>query len=117
MSAVDAAAGENAMRGLIGTAFAAGEPGLPDVDQVMTTVEALGEGIRHRQRVRTGIAAGALCVAAFAMVAGIAAVAHSTHSGGPGIMVPGGGSGGPELPSYSVPGGGDGGGRLMPPAP
>ncbi|NUR24558.1 MAG: hypothetical protein HOV83_01670, partial [Catenulispora sp.] len=91
MSAVDAA-GENAMRGLIGTAFTAGEPALPAVDEVMATVEALGEGIRHRQRVRTGIAAGALCVAAFGMVAGIAAVAHSTHGGGGTVLVPAGGA-------------------------
>ncbi|GAA1958065.1 hypothetical protein [Catenulispora subtropica] len=111
MSAVDAA-GENAMRSLIGTAFAADEPGLPEVDEVMAAVEALGEGIRHRQRVRTGIAAGALCVAAFGMVAGIAAVAHSTHSGGPVMVVPGG-SGGPAAPPMT----GEGGGRLVTPAP
>jgi hypothetical protein len=118
MSAVDAAAGENAMRGLIGTAFAAGEPGLPDVDEVMATVEALGEGIRHRQRVRTGIAAGALCVAAFGMVAGIAAVAHSTHGGGGTVVGPAGGA--PVVTTGSGAGagfGGDsvGGGRPLAP--
>ena len=100
MSALDAA-DENAVRGLIGTAFAVGEPGLPEVDDVMAAVEALGAGIRHRQRVRTGIAAAALCVAGFGMVAGIAAVAHSTHSGST-TVVPGG-SGGPPAPPYSAP--------------
>jgi hypothetical protein len=89
--------GEDAMRGLMGTAFTAGEPALPDVDEVMATVAVLGDRIRHRQRVRTGVAAGALCVAAFGMVAGIAAVAHSTHSGGTSVVVPGG-SGGPMPP-------------------
>jgi hypothetical protein len=107
MSAVDAATGENAMRGLIGTAFATGEPGLPDVDEVLATVEALGQSIRHRQRVRTGIAAGALCVAAFGMVAGIAAVAHSTHGGGGTVVGPAGGGGGAVAPV--VDSGGDSG--------
>ena len=122
MSAVDASAGEEAMRGLIGTAFAGGEPGLPDVDEVMAAVQTLGAGIRHRQRVRTGITAAALCVAGFGMVAGIAAVAHSNHSGGTTVMVPGG-SGGPAAPPVAVdPGGppaagdqGANGGRLPPP--
>lgn len=115
MSAVDAAAGENAMRGLIGAAFGAGEPGLPDVDEVMAAVEVLGEGIRHRQRVRTGITAAALCVAGFGMVAGIATVAHSTHSGGGTVMVPGG-SGGPMAPPDPV-SSGDVGNRIVDPAP
>lgn len=104
MSAVHPAAGENAMRELFGTAFAVGEPGLPDVEEVMAAVETLGAGIRHRQRVRTGIAAGALCVAGFGMVAGIAAVAHSPNSGAPMIVVPGGGSGGPAVPPAMNPG-------------
>jgi hypothetical protein len=115
MNAVDASAGEDAMRGLIGTAFAAGEPGLPDVDDVLATVEVLGEHIRRRQRVRTGLAAGALCVAGFGMVAGIAAVAHSNHSSDT-VIVPGGGSGGGSgsgsggqpPPAASVPTGGGG---------
>ncbi|MBS2532866.1 hypothetical protein KGQ20_08775 [Catenulispora sp. NF23] len=99
MNAVDASAGEDAMRGLIGTAFAAGEPGLPDVDDVIATVEVLGGRIRHRQRVRTGLAAGALCVAGFGMVAGIAAVAHSSGT----VVLPGGGgSGGQPPPAASV---------------
>ncbi|NUR57101.1 MAG: hypothetical protein HOV87_00080 [Catenulispora sp.] len=116
MSAVDAAAGENAMRGLISTAFAVGEPGLPEVDEVMAAVETLGAGIRHRQRVRTGVTAAVLCVAGFGMVAGIAAVAHSNHSGGTTVVVPGGagGSDGPVAPPVA----GDpaaNGGRLPPP--
>ncbi|MBW8804380.1 MAG: hypothetical protein AUG49_06670 [Catenulispora sp. 13_1_20CM_3_70_7] len=119
MSAVDAAAGENAMRDLIGTAFAAGEPGLPEVDEVMTVVEVLGGRIRHRQRVRTGIAAGVLCVAGFGMVAGIAAVAHSTRSTSD-MVVPGG-SGGPAAPDSaqdSAPAGGNTvGGRAISPGP
>lgn len=97
MSAVDASAGEDAWRDLMETAFTAGEPALPDVNDVMATVEILGEHIRHRQRVRTGLAAGMLCIAGFGMVAGIAAVAHSTQSGGTSTVVPGG-SGGPALP-------------------
>ncbi|WP_194892956.1 hypothetical protein [Catenulispora pinisilvae] len=96
MNAVDASAGEDAMRGLIGTAFAAGEPGLPDLDDVIATVEVLGDRIRHRQRVRTGLAAGALCVAGFGMVAGIAAVAHSSGT----VVLPGGG--GQPPPAVSV---------------
>ena len=112
MSAVDAAAGENAMRDLIGAAFAAGEPGLPEVDEVIATVEVLGGRIRHRQRVRTGIAAGVLCVAGFGMVAGIAAVAHSTHSG-PITVVPGS-SGDPGGPLASEPNGGMGGRAISP---
>jgi hypothetical protein len=90
MNAVNAAAGEDAMRGLMETAITAGEPALPDVDDVMATVEVLGDRLRHRQRVRTGVAAGVLCVAGFGMVTGIAAVARSTHSGGT-VVVPGGG--------------------------
>ncbi|MEY9927284.1 hypothetical protein ABH926_001909 [Catenulispora sp. GP43] len=97
MNAVDASAGEDAMRGLMETAFTAGEPALPDVDDVMVAVEALGGHIRHRQRVRTGVAAGVLCVAGFGMVGGIAAVAHSTHTSVTNV-VPGGGSGGPPAP-------------------
>ena len=93
MNAVGASAGEDAMRGLMETAFTAGEPALPDVDDVMATVEALGGHIRHRQRVRTGVAAGVLCVAGFGMVAGIASVAHSNHSGGTNAVVPGGSGG------------------------
>ncbi|MFL6116891.1 MAG: hypothetical protein ACJ786_36900 [Catenulispora sp.] len=114
MSAVDAAAGENAMRGLIGAAFAAGEPGLPEVDEMMAAVEVLGGRIRHRQRVRTGIAAGVLCVAGFGMVAGIAAVAHSTRSTSD-VVVPGG-SGGPAADSASA-GGNTVGGRAISPGP
>lgn len=98
MNAVDASAGEDAARGLIRTAFTAGEPPLPDVDDVMATVEILGGRIRHRQRVRTGLAAGVLCVAGFGMVAGIAAVVHSARPGGTNSVVPGGGSGGPAGP-------------------
>jgi hypothetical protein len=98
MNAVNASAGEDAMRGLIGAAFTSGEPVLPDVNDVMATVEVLGDRIRHRQRVRTGLAAGMLCVAGFGMVAGIAAVAHSTHSGPPAMVIPGGGSGGAPPP-------------------
>ncbi|MEZ0106172.1 hypothetical protein ABH920_000153 [Catenulispora sp. EB89] len=94
MNAVNASAGEDAMRGLMETAFTAGEPALPHVDDVMATVEVLGGHIRHRQRVRNGLAAGVLCVAGFSMVAGIAAVAHSNHSGGTSVVTPGG-SGGP----------------------
>jgi len=107
MNAVNTAASEDALRGLMGTAFTAGEPGLPDVDDVMATVEFLGQRIRHRQRVRTGIAAGALCVAALGMVTGIAAIAHSTHSGGPTIVVPGGSVGTVAPPESSVPPAGD----------
>ena len=95
MNGLDASAGEDAMRGLMETAFAAGEPALPDVDDVMATVEVLGDGIRHRQRVRTGLAAAVLCVAGFGMVAGIATVAHSTHTGGPNV-IPGGGGMAPQ---------------------
>jgi hypothetical protein len=117
MSAVDAAAGENAVRSLIGTAFAAGEPGLPEVDEVMAAVEVLGGRIRHRQRLRTGIAAGVLCVAGFGMVAGIAAVAHSTHSA-PMTVVPGGSGDPAPLASDSESGGGDSvGGRAVSPQP
>jgi hypothetical protein len=101
MNAVDASAGEDAMRGLMETAFTAGEPALPDVDDVMATVEILGGRIRHRQRVRTGLAAGMLCIAGFGMVAGIAAVAHSTHSGGSNMIAPGG-SGGPAPPPVTL---------------
>ena len=97
MNAVNASAGEDAMRGLMETAFTAGEPALPHVDDVMATVEVLGGHIRHRQRVRTRLAAGVLCVAGFGMVAGIATVAHSNHSGGSGVVIPGG-SGGPAPP-------------------
>ncbi|MEY9863684.1 hypothetical protein ABH935_009337 [Catenulispora sp. GAS73] len=97
MNAVNASAGEDAMRGLMETAFTAGEPALPDVDDVMATVEVLGGHMRHRQRVRTGLAAGVLCVAGFGMVAGIGAVAHSNHSGGSSVVGPGG-SGGPAAP-------------------
>lgn len=93
MNAVNASAGEDAMRGLMETAFTAGEPALPDVDDVMATVELLGGQIRHRQRVRNGIAAGVLCVAACGMVAGIATVAHSTHSTGTTVVFPGGSGG------------------------
>ena len=89
MNAVNASAGEDAMRGLMETAFT-GEPALPDLDDVMSAVEAHGGDIRHRQRVRTRQAAGMLCVAGLGMVAGIAAVAHSTHSGTV-IVTPGGG--------------------------
>lgn len=99
MNAVDASAGEDAMRGLMETAFTAGEPALPDVDDVMATVEILGGHIRHRQRMRTGLAAGILCIAGFGMVAGIAAVAHSTHSSGGGVVP--GGSGG-QVPQVTV---------------
>jgi hypothetical protein len=95
MNAANASAGEDAMRGLMETAITAGEPALPNVDDVMATVEVLGDRIRHRQRVRTGLAAGMLCVAGFGMVAGIAAVAHSTHSSVPNV-IPGGG--GPAAP-------------------
>ena len=101
MNAVGASAGEDAMRGLMETAFTAGEPALPDVDDVMATVEALGGHIRHRQRVRTGVAAGVLCVAGFGMVAGIAAVVNSSHSGGTTAVVPGG-SGGPVPPPVTL---------------
>lgn len=90
MNAVGASAGEDAMRGLIETAFTGAEPALPDVDDVMATVETLGGRIRRRQRVRTGLAAGMLCLAASGMVAGIAAVAHS-HGGGGSVIMPGGG--------------------------
>ena len=79
----------------------------------MAAVEVLGAGIRHRQRVRTGIAAGVLCVAGFGMVAGIAAVAQSTHSNEPSVVVPGGG--GPAAPP--VPNSGADGGRPITPAP
>jgi len=102
MNAVDASAGEDAMRGLMETAFTAGEPALPDVDDVMATVEILGGHIRHRQRMRTGLAAGILCIAGFGMVAGSAAVAHSTHPGGTSSIVPGGGSGGPAPPPATL---------------
>ena len=95
MNAVNASAGEDAMRGLMETAFTAGEPALPDVDDVMATVELLGGHIRHRQRVRTGVAAGVLCVAGFGMVGGIAAVAHSTRTN---VVVPAGGGGSPQQP-------------------
>jgi hypothetical protein len=101
MNAVDASAGKDAMRGLMETAFTAGEPALPDVDDVMATVAVLGGHIRHRQRVRTGVAAGVLCVAGFGMVGGIAAVAHSTHTSIT-TVVPGGGSGGPPAPPIST---------------
>lgn len=101
MNAVDASAGEDAARDLMRTAFTAGEPALPDVDDVMATVEILGGRIRHRQRVRTGLAAGMLCIAGFGMVAGIAAVAHSTHPGGANMIVPGG-SGGPAPPPATL---------------
>lgn len=97
MNAVNASASEDAMRGLMQTAFTAGEPALPELDDVMSAVEALGGDIRHRQRVRTRLAAAVLCVAGFGMVAGIAAVAHSTHSGTVSV-VPGGGSGVPAAP-------------------
>jgi hypothetical protein len=96
MNAVDASAGEDAMRGLMETAFTAGEPALPDVDDVMATVEVLGAHIRHRQRVRNGIAAGVLCVAACGMVAGIATVAHSTRTSVTNVVP--GGSGGQAPP-------------------
>ena len=97
MNAVNASAGEDAVRGLMETAFTAGEPALPDVDDVMATVELLGGHIRHRQRVRTRVAAGMLCLAGFGIVAGIAAVAHSTNTSITNV-VPGGGSGGPPPP-------------------
>jgi hypothetical protein len=42
-----------------------------------------------------------LCVAGFGMVAGIAAVAHSTHSGGTNVMP--GGNGGPAPPPVTLP--------------
>ena len=101
MNPVDAMAGENEMRGLIGTAFTGGEPALPDVDAVMLDVEFLGGQIRHRQRVRNGIAAFALCVGGFGMVAGIAAIENSAHPGGGTIVVPGG-SGGPAMPGDAI---------------
>jgi hypothetical protein len=81
--------GEADLRGLMGVAFAGGEPALPDVDSVLAEVETLGSRLRHRQRVRTGVATAALCVAAFGMVAGIAVMAHSTSSSTP--LAPGGG--------------------------
>jgi hypothetical protein len=99
MNAVNAAAGEDAVRGLMETAFTAGEPALPDVDDVMATVELLGGHIRHRQRVRTRAAAAMLCIAGFGIVAGIAAVAHSNVTN---VVVPGGGSGGPPQPPISL---------------
>ena len=105
MNAADASAGEDAMRGLMQTAFI-GEPALPELHDVMTTVETLGEGIRHRQRVRTRLAAGVLCVAGFGMVAGIAAVAHSTHSGGASVIAPGGGQAPPPVTTTSLSGSG-----------
>src|SRR5437016_1909595 len=77
----------------MGMAFAGGEPTLPDVDDVLAEVEVLGGRIRHRQRVRNGFAAAALCVAGFGMVAGIAAISHSTSSTTP-LMPGGGGTGG-----------------------
>ena len=101
MNAVDVSAGDDAMRGLIGTAFAAGEPALPDVDDVISTVEVLGDRIQRRQRVRTGLAAAVLCVGGFGMVAGIAAVAHSPHSGGGTVVGPGGGPVPPPASSVS----------------
>jgi hypothetical protein len=82
--------GEADLHGLMGVAFAQGEPALPDVDDVLAEVEVLGGRIRHRQRVRTGIAAAVLCCAGFGMVAGIAEVARSTSSTTP--ILPGGGS-------------------------
>jgi hypothetical protein len=87
----------------MGAAFTAGEPALPELDDVMASVEALGGRIRHQQRVRTGLAAGLLCVAGFGMVAGIAAVAHSTHSGTVN-MIPGGGPAAPGTAPTSVSG-------------
>ncbi|ACU77664.1 hypothetical protein Caci_8851 [Catenulispora acidiphila DSM 44928] len=101
MNAVNASAGEDAVRGLMETAFTAGEPALPDVDDVMATVELLGGHIRHRQRVRTRVAAAMLCLAGFGIVAGIAAVAHSTNTSVTNV-VPGGGSGGPPPPPASL---------------
>jgi hypothetical protein len=101
MNAVNASAGEDAVRGLMETAFTAGEPALPDVDDVMATVELLGGHIRHRQRVRTRAAAAMLCIAGFGIVAGIAAVAHSTNTSVTNV-VPGGGSGGPPPPPASL---------------
>lgn len=82
--------GEAELHGLMGVAFAHGEPALPDVDDVLAQVEVLGGRIQNRQRVRTGIAAAVLCVAAFGMVAGIAEIARSTSSTTP--IVPGGGA-------------------------
>lgn len=81
--------GEAALRGLIGVAFAGGEPALPDVDSVLAEVEVLGSRIRRRQRTRTGVATAALCLAAGGMVAGIAVMAHSTSDTTP--LTPGGG--------------------------
>jgi hypothetical protein len=87
---VDAVSGgEAGLRGLMGVAFAGGEPALPDLDSVLADVELLGGRMRRRQRIRNGIAAAALCVAGFGMVAGIAAIAHSTSSSTP--LIPGGG--------------------------
>jgi hypothetical protein len=73
--------GESRVRVLVGTAFA-GEPALPDVDDALAGIMALGHGIRRRQRVRTGVAAAVLCVSGFGMIAGIATLAHGTGGGG-----------------------------------
>ena len=72
--------GEARMHALIGAAFVA-EPALPDVDDSLDRIMALGQGIRTRQRIRTGIAAAVLCVSGFSMIAGIAAIAHSNGGG------------------------------------
>ncbi len=82
--------GDAGMRGLMEVAFAQGEPALPDVDDVLAEIEVLGGRIRHRQRVRTGVAAAVLCVAAFGMVAGIAEISRSTSSTS--VVVPAGGN-------------------------
>ena len=68
--------GESRMHALIGAAFVA-EPALPDVDDALDRIMALGQGIRTRHRIRTGVAAAVLCVSGFGMIAGIAAIAHS----------------------------------------
>lgn len=73
--------GDPRLHVLIGSAFA-GEPALPDVDDALERIMALGHGIRTRQRVRTGVAAAVLCVSGFGMIAGIAAIAHSNGGGG-----------------------------------
>ena len=84
---------EAGLHGLIGVAFAGGEPALPDVDSLLCRIEALGSRIQHRQRVRTGISAAALCVTAVCMVAGIDVLSHSGSSTS--VVVPG--DGGPSV--------------------
>jgi hypothetical protein len=84
---------EAGLHGLIGVAFADGEPALPDVDSLVRQIEALGSRIQRRQRVRTGISAAALCVTAVGMVVGIDVLSHSGASTS--VVVPG--DGGPSV--------------------